>query len=424
MHCLIVGSGGREHALALALSKSPSVSRLSMAPGNPGMEPLGQLLAIEPTDIEGLLIHAKREAVDLVIVGPEAPLAAGITDRFQQEGIAVFGPTQEAAQLEASKHFAKRIMQEASVPTGRFVYAETEAQALEALDSFKPPYVIKEDGLAAGKGVTVTADKAEAVEAINRAVAKASPVLLEEALKGEELSVFALCDGERALPLVAAQDFKRVGEGHTGPNTGGMGAYAPVPFVDAALMEQVQQQVLTPMVRTMAKRGTPYKGLLYAGLMISPEGVPNVIEFNCRFGDPETQVVVPLLEQAGVDLADLLRRCASDTLEGVSLPAITEAAVTVVLASQGYPGNYEKGKAITLPEQLPEGVRLYHAGTKRLPGGQLVTNGGRVLAVTATGTSVEAARQLAYETVEKVSFDGAFCRKDIAAALPALVQVK
>jgi phosphoribosylamine---glycine ligase len=422
MHVLIIGSGGREHALAVALAASPKVSQLSVAPGNPGMEMLAQRLEIDVLDIEGLLIHAQREKIDLTIVGPEAPLAAGIVDRFTEAGLLIFGPVQAAAQLEASKLFAKQMMQQANVPTGHFVFAQTESQALEGLSQFNPPYVIKEDGLAAGKGVTVTSSQEEAEIAIANAFAKNSPVLLEACLYGQELSVLAVCDGVRALPLVAAQDFKRVGDGNTGPNTGGMGAYAPVPFADAALMEKVQTLVLNPILNLMAKRGTPYKGILYAGLMVNNAGDPAVIEFNCRFGDPETQVVLPLLTHSGVDLFDLLFASAQGNLapfEG-ALPEVKGAAVTVVVASGGYPAELLTNQVITLPEALPEGVTLYHAGTKRLPKGDLVNSGGRVFTVTGVGATLDEARKKAYEVVPQVKFEGAFYRSDIAAGLSLL----
>lgn len=414
MKILVIGSGGREHALLWKLAKSPKKPTLMVAPGNPGMAQLAQCLAIDPLDIEGLLIHAKREGVDLTIVGPEAPLAAGLVDRFEAEGLRVFGPSKAAAQLEASKHFAKKMMQEAGIPTAGYAFCQTEPEALTALKDFSAPYVIKEDGLAAGKGVTVTSSLDEAKTAIEQAFSKGMSVVIEAFLEGEELSLLAVCDGQRAIPLVSAQDFKRVGECNTGPNTGGMGAYAPVPWATPALLQQVQQQVFSPLMAAMFERGTPYKGILYAGLMISPLGKVQVVEFNCRFGDPETQVVLPLLN---TDLIDLLKASAEGNLsdyEGVNLYDEGQSAVTVVMASQGYPGAYATGKPITLPPILPEGVTVFHAGTTQTPAQPLVTAGGRVLNVTTRAASLNEARTLSYQAIEGITFEGAFCRKDIA----------
>ncbi|MDX2086173.1 MAG: phosphoribosylamine--glycine ligase [Candidatus Melainabacteria bacterium] len=415
LNVLLIGSGGREHAIAQALAESPFQPKLFFAPGNPGMETLGQRLEIEATDVQGLLIHAKRSGIDLVVVGPEAPLTLGLVDALAKEGIPVFGPSQAAARLEGSKQFAKTMMQAAGIPTAGHHFCTTLADALAALNDFQPPYVIKEDGLAAGKGVTIAQNRAEAEQAIETAMQKKMPVVIEEFMAGEELSVLAFCDGQHALPLVSAQDFKRVGEGHTGPNTGGMGAYAPVPFVTPSLMAQIQAEVLNPLVAAMARQGTPYRGILYAGLMIGPDGTPRVVEFNVRFGDPETQVVLPLLEE---DLLALMWASAHGNLSAYAATGLRckryGAAVTVVAASQGYPGPYTTGMPITLPEHSPKSVRLTHAGTRRLPSGQLVTSGGRVLTVTGLGDSLTDARRLAYEALAHVRFEGLYYRRDIA----------
>ena len=414
MKVLVIGSGGREHAIAHTLSQSSLKPELHFAPGNAGMNSLGQRLDIQADDLQSLLIQAQREQYDLTVVGPEAPLALGLVDLFTDNQLPVFGPCQAAAQLEASKAFAKELMAEAGIPTAPYHHAQTLEDALEALERFSSPYVIKEDGLAAGKGVTVTDQKAEATAAIERGFAKGGTVVLEGFLEGQELSVLALCDGERALPLVSAQDFKRVGEGNTGPNTGGMGAYAPVPFVTDTLMQTVQEQILQPVLEVMKQRGTPYKGVLYAGLMINSAGEPSVVEFNCRFGDPETQVVLPLL---AVDLLPLLQASAAGDLSAYEQTPLAQSgqhAVTVVMAAKGYPGNYEKGLPLSIPDALPDGVHVFHAGTKITPDQQLVTNGGRVLNVTAFGASLTEAREKAYAAVQQIDFSEGFYRVDIA----------
>jgi phosphoribosylamine--glycine ligase len=417
MKILVIGSGGREHAIASALHRSAHRPELFFAPGNAGMAGLGQRLEIDATDLQGLAIFAKREGIDLTVVGPEAPLAIGIVDRFQADGLKIFGPVKAAALLEASKHFAKQIMDEAQVPTAGYAHCLDADAARRALDKFQPPYVIKEDGLAAGKGVTIAQDRAEAEAAIDQAYKRGMTVVLEEFMAGEELSILAVCDGKIALPMVAAQDFKRVGNNNEGPNTGGMGAYAPVPLATPALMARVRQEVLQPVLEAMARRGTPYMGVLYAGLMILPDGTPKVVEFNVRFGDPETQVVLPLLED---DLVDLFLASANGDLSGYEAKGgiafkSDQAAVTVVLASQGYPGEYESGYPIDFPASLPDDAEVFHAGTRLQPGGKIVTQGGRVLNVTGIGKGIEQARQRAYEIVEQVSFQGKYYRSDIAA---------
>jgi phosphoribosylamine--glycine ligase len=418
MKVLVIGSGGREHALAWKLAQSDKVSRLYFAPGNPGMEALGKCVSIAVDDIQALRQFALREHIDLTVVGPEKPLSLGIVDSFQQAGLNIFGPSRYAAQLETSKHFAKMMMQQAEVPTAPFVYCRTEADALAALADFSPPYVIKQDGLAAGKGVTVTSDLAEARAAITEACATGSPVLLEGFLSGVELSVLAICDGQNAIPLVAARDFKRIGDGDTGPNTGGMGAMAPLPEVDARLGDRIQRQILQPMLAAMAEDGHPYQGVLYAGLMFSPEGALSVVEFNARFGDPETQAVLPLLEE---DLASILLHAAQRDLQPWAAGGFRQAsgrhAVTVVLASKGYPATATTGALIQQPATLPALTLLFEAATAQDAQGRRTTAGGRVLNVVGLGASVEEARQRAYDVCQQITFDGQppVYRRDIAA---------
>ncbi len=415
MKILLVGSGGREHAIAQKLSESRHRPELFFAPGNPGLRELGQRLDIDATDIQGLLLFAQREQIDLTVVGPEVPLSMGIADAFKAAGLALFGPVQAGARLESSKAFAKEIMETHDIPTAGYRFCPDEASALAALEAFQPPYVIKEDGLAAGKGVIIAADRPEAETAIHRAFAKAMPVVIEEFMQGQELSLLALCDGKRALPLIAAQDFKKVGEGNTGPNTGGMGAYAPVPLATAALVEEARRTVLQPMLDALQSRGIDYRGILYAGLMVGPDGHIRVVEFNVRFGDPETQVILPLLAD---DLADLMLAATQGDLSAFADAGIRFApnryAVTVALVSAGYPGDYQPGKPIFFPQYLSNDVHIFHAGTKVLPDQTKVTAGGRVLNVTALGDSLEAARKAAYEVVSQVKFEGMTYRRDIA----------
>ncbi len=413
MKILVIGSGGREHAIGWKLAQSKHQPELFFAPGNPGMAQLGQRLEIEVTDINGLAIFAEKEAINLTIVGPEVPLSLGIVDAFKAKNLAIFGPDKHGAKIEASKAFAKELMAEANIPTAGYSFCQTKEAASEALTKYNAPYVIKEDGLAAGKGVTIAQNQSEAIEAIEAAFQKNMPVVIEEFLTGEELSVLAICDGKVAIPMIGAQDFKKVGEGNTGPNTGGMGAYAPVPFVNQALLTQIQQEILTPMMTTFNKRGIDYRGVLYAGLMIDRNGNPKVIEFNARFGDPETQVVLPLLND---DLVDVCLASAKGNLSNYSsgFQFNNQSAVTVVLASEGYPGSYEKLKPITLPSTVPENALLFQAGTKVMPDQTIVTNGGRVINSVGFGDSLNEARQNAYSLAEIIEFDGCFYRNDIA----------
>lgn len=416
---LIVGSGGREHALGWAITQSPQAPQLFFAPGNPGCEALDNHKAIRldlaVDNITGIVQFCIRERIDLVVVGPEVPLSLGLGDALRKANIAVFGPNADGANIEASKAFAKQLMQEANVPTAHHVFCDTEAKALDALSQFTAPYVIKEDGLAAGKGVTIAATLAEAHAAITAAFAKSMPVVIEAFMPGQELSVLAICDGKRALPLVGAQDFKKALDGNQGPNTGGMGAYAPVPFVTPELLATVQTQVLDPMIAVFQRHGIDFRGVLYAGLMIGDDGTVRVVEFNCRFGDPETQVVLPLLN---TDVLALLWAAAQGDLSayadtGIPIHA-NHAAVTVVLTAPGYPNDYPKGSPITLPETLLPSQLLFHAGTRRLPGGVIVTNGGRVLNATGIGKTLAEARAAAYAVAQQVTFDGMTYRRDIA----------
>jgi phosphoribosylamine---glycine ligase len=373
---------------------------------------------IDPLDGKALAAWAGSERVDLVVVGPEAPLVAGVADVLAAEGHLVFGPTAAAATIEGSKSFAKQVMAAAGVPTARSEAFTDPATATEALDDFGPPWVVKADGLAAGKGVTVTADPAVASAAVQAALvdrvhgAAGAEILLEEYLSGPEASVFAVSDGRVVVPLAPARDYKRVGDGDRGPNTGGMGAYSPLPDLSDDQVEQIRTAVLEPVVAELARRGTPYRGLLYAGLVLTADG-PRVLEFNCRFGDPETQALLPRLRG---DLAGLLAAAAAGDLAGTSVRWDPRACVTVVLASGGYPGPYRSGLPVTgLEAAAATGAHLYHAGTALDPAGQVVTAGGRVLAVSALGDRLPAARALAYEAAAQVRFDGAHHRRDIAA---------
>ncbi|MFX0593168.1 phosphoribosylamine--glycine ligase [Melissospora conviva] len=405
MRVLLLGSGGREHALALGLAADPNVEQLIAAPGNPGIATVADLRDIDPADAQAVVALAVEVGADLVVIGPEAPLVAGVADAVRAKGIPVFGPSAEAAQLEGSKAFAKEIMTAAKVPTARAYACTTPEEVAAALDDFGAPYVVKNDGLAAGKGVVVTADRAAA----ERHAAECGRVVIEEYLAGPEVSLFVVTDGQSAVPLLPAQDFKRVGDGDTGPNTGGMGAYAPLPWTPPGLVAQVMTEVVHPTLAEMRRRGTPFAGLLYVGLAITADG-PKVIEFNARFGDPETQVVLALLE---TPLAGLLRAAATGTL-AVHPPLrwSAGAAVTVVVASANYPATPRTGDEITGAE-VPG---IIHAGTRETDDGRLVSAGGRVLCATATGADLNAAREAAYALVDGVTLDGSHHRRDIALA--------
>ncbi|MET1060292.1 MAG: phosphoribosylamine--glycine ligase [Nocardioides sp.] len=410
MKTLVIGPGGREHALAAALHRDPSVTEVHAAPGNPGMEAVATLHDVDPMSGDDVAALATKLDVDLVVVGPEAPLVAGVADAVRAAGIACFGPSREAAVLEGSKAFAKDVMAAAGVPTAAARVCTTPDEVAAALDAFGAPYVVKDDGLAAGKGVVVTDDRQAALDH----AAGCEHVVVEEFLDGPEVSLFAITDGTTVYPLLPAQDFKRIFDGDAGPNTGGMGAYTPLPWAPADLVEEVQRTVLQPTVDELARRGTPFSGLLYAGLALTARGT-RVVEFNARFGDPETQPLLMLLDSP---LGELLYAAATGTLADVAPPRWkTGGAVAVVMASAGYPESSSKGDVIVGTETLDReaDVDVIHAGTARNAEGRLVTAGGRVLAVTAVGSSVADARAKAYEGVSSISFPGAQHRTDIAA---------
>ncbi len=409
MDVLVLGGGGREHALVLGLLADPSVAAVHCAPGNAGIAAVAPVHAVDPTDPAAVLALVERLAPDLVVVGPEAPLVAGVADAVRAAGTPCFGPSAEAARIEGSKSFAKQVMAQAGVPTAASRTLTSAADADAHLASVPPPYVVKADGLAAGKGVHVGSDLAVA-QAFARDVlaAPGSAVVVEDFLDGPEVSLFAVTDGTAVVPLLPAQDAKRVGDGDSGPNTGGMGAYAPLPWLPAAAVEQITAQVLQPTVDAMRTRGTPFSGLLYAGLAMTARG-PQVVEFNARFGDPETQAVLGLLASP---LGALLHAAATGRLAAHPPLRWREgAAVTVVVAAQGYPAQPVTGGPV-LVGGLPGGVAVHHAGT-RSADGQVVSSGGRVLSVTATGATLEAARSAAYDGVAAVSLAGAHWRTDI-----------
>jgi phosphoribosylamine---glycine ligase len=395
VNVLVVGSGGREHALAWKLSSSPELGELHAAPGNPGIAALGSCHPVRPDDAEGLLELVRTVDADLVVIGPEAPLVSGVGDELRHAGVSVFGPSAAAAQIEGSKSFTKHLVESVGVP------------AAASLSEPTAPCVVKADGLAAGKGVFVCHTEAELEAALPQAQALEGQLVLEELLEGEELSVFAISDGSRVVPLAAARDYKRVGDGDTGPNTGGMGAYSPAGDID---LEELVSAFHEPVVAELARRGMPFTGLLYAGLMLTADG-PKLLEFNCRFGDPETQSVLPCLDG---DLLPLLAGAASGRLDDVPVPAPNGAAVSVVLAGGSYPESGDAGSPIEgIEEAEAAGALVFHAGTAHADG-RLVTNGGRILNVTGVGSTVADARARAYAAVEKISFPGARYRRDVA----------
>ncbi len=412
MKTLVIGTGGREHALALALSRDPNVTEVHAAPGNPGIAGVAELHDVDATDGEAVASLAEKLGVDLVVVGPEAPLVAGVADAVRARGIDCFGPSREAARLEGSKAFAKDVMAAAEVPTAMAHVCTTPEEVSDALDAFGPPYVVKDDGLAAGKGVVVTEDR----DAALAHAARCDRVVIEEFLDGPEVSLFAITDGRTVVPLQPAQDFKRVGDDDAGPNTGGMGAYTPLPWAPEGLVREVTDRVLQPTVDEMARRGTPFQGLLYAGLALTGRGV-RVIEFNVRFGDPETQPLLSMLESP---LGAVLQAAAQGRLAEIEpLRWRDGAAVAVVVASHNYPDTPRTGDVIhgIFDAERLDGVDVIHAGTSHGDDGALVTSGGRVLAVTAVGSDVSDARAKAYQGVEKIAIDGSHHRSDIAAGI-------
>jgi phosphoribosylamine--glycine ligase len=416
MNILLLGSGGREHALAWKLAQSPLCERLYASPGNPGIAEAAELIALDVTDHAAVIAACGSLRIGLVVVGPEAPLVDGIADSLRGAGIAVFGPSRAAAQLEGSKGFTKDLCARANIPTGAYVRVDNEGEALAALGTFSIPVVIKADGRAAGKGVTVAMTREEAEGAIRDIFAgrfgeAGAEAVIEEFLEGEEASFFALTDGSTILPFGSAQDHKRVGEGDTGPNTGGMGAYSPAPVFTALLEGEAIERIIAPTVKTLADEGMPYSGVLFLGLMLTRDG-PKLIEYNCRFGDPECQVLIMRLES---DLVELLLACAENRLASVQPPRFSpDTALTVVMAAQGYPDTPKKGgriDGIAAAEAL--GAKVFHAGTARTAAGGLSANGGRVLNVTARGSNVTEAQARAYAAVDALDFPDGFCRRDI-----------
>lgn len=414
MKVLVVGGGGREHALCQRIAESPRLSRLFCAPGNPGIAQVATCVPVAADDVAGLVALARKEAIDLVVVGPELPLALGLADALAAEGIACFGPKREAAQIEASKSFAKDLMQRAGIPTAAYGTFAAPEEALAFAETFEGRVAVKADGLAAGKGVLVCGSMAEARAAIDSMLVEGAfgeagaKVVIEERLEGPEASVIALVDGKEVAPFEAAQDHKRLLDGDRGPNTGGMGAYSPTPVVDEAMLERVRREILLPAVAQLAAEGKEFRGALYAGLMLTADG-PKVIEFNARMGDPETQ---PLLLRLRTDLLEAMDRAARGKLEGLELEFDPRPALTVVLAAEGYPGQVRKGEEIRGLEEAEKEAVVFHAGTARRDEA-FVTSGGRVLGVTALGESLRDARDRAYRACEAIHFEGMQYRKDI-----------
>jgi phosphoribosylamine--glycine ligase len=417
MKVLILGSGGREHALAWAVKRSPRVSEVVCAPGNGGMAQMARCVPLNLKDLDAMVRLAEAERPDLTIVGPELPLSLGVVDALQQRGYRVFGPTRAAAMLETSKGFAKRFLQRHSIPTPNYAVCASAAEVVKALEIFHPPIVVKADGLAAGKGVIVCPSRtvaAEAAEGLFSGALLGNPerqVIIEEFIEGDEISFLCLSDGKHVKPLVPAQDHKRIGEGDTGPNTGGMGVYSTDSMLDPAMSEWILRHIAEPTVQGMAEEEMPFAGVLYSGLMMTARG-PQVLEFNARFGDPETQAIVVRLES---DLIDALEACVDGRLDEIEMRWAPGASACVVASSAGYPGSYKTGLPIaglSAAAQVP-GVQVFHAGTAQV-GGQLITAGGRVLGVTAAGDSIAEALSRAYQAMGEINFEGMYYRRDIA----------
>jgi phosphoribosylamine--glycine ligase len=415
MNILILGGGGREHALAWAALQNPKCDRLIVAPGNAGIAQIAECATLDILDGGAVATFCEVEAVDFVIIGPEAPLAAGVADRLREAGIAVFGPSQAAARLEASKRFTKEICDAAGAPTAAYAHFTEAAPARAYVQAQGAPIVVKADGLAAGKGVIVAETEAQALEALDDMFGGAfgdagTEVVIEEFMQGEEASFFVLCDGETALPIGTAQDHKRAGEGDTGPNTGGMGAYSPAPVMTDEVTQKALDEIVRPVLAEMARRGTPYQGVLFVGLMIA-DGAPRLVEFNVRFGDPECQA---LMMRLGGQALDLMQAAAEGRLAGCTVNWAEDHAMTVVLAAQGYPGRYDKGSVIAGLDDCPEDSfhQVFHAGTAR-KAGQFTASGGRVLAATARGATLREAADRAYALVDRIDWPEGFCRRDI-----------
>lgn len=414
MNILLLGSGGREHALAWKLAQSPTLTKLYAAPGNPGIAEDAECVDLNASDHQAVVAFCQSHDIALVVIGPEAPLVDGLADSLRAADIPAFGPSEAAAQLEGSKGFTKDLCARANIPTAGYVRTSTVDEAKAALAKFEAPYVLKADGLAAGKGVVIAETLADAEATLSDMFADAeggaegAQVVIEEFMRGEEASFFALTDGTKILPFGTAQDHKQVGEGDVGLNTGGMGAYSPAPVLTEALQRRALAEIIQPTVDTMRAEGMPYSGVLYAGLMLTEAG-PKLVEYNCRFGDPECQV---LMTRFAGDLAAVMLACAKGELAGVAADFVPETALTVVMAAKGYPGTPEKGGAIVLGDAETDGAKVFHAGTA-MKDGALVANGGRVLNVTATGANVTEAKAKAYAAVDCIDFPRGFCRRDI-----------
>ena len=417
MKIMIIGGGAREHALAWKIAQSSKIKELYVTPGNAGTASIAHNLNIRPTDIESLAKAAQNAGIDLTVVGPEAPLAAGIVDYFERLGLRIFGPTKAATQIESSKVFAKNLMQKYGIPCPNGVIFSNYPEAKKYLDSQPAPIVVKADGLAAGKGVTVASSREEALKALSEMMetrvfgSAGDNVVIEECLTGKEVSLLAFTDGKTAIPLVPACDYKRVFDNDQGPNTGGMGSYSPPGFFDSKMTQQVMKTILQPTVKAMAQEGMPYKGVLYAGLMIAADG-PKVLEFNARFGEPETQAILPRLQ---TDLVDILLAILDNKLSELTVKWNNDACVGVVMASGGYPGSYKTGLPITGLDNLDNAILVFHAGTKLGENSNVYTDGGRVLTVTATGKTMSEARAKVYQNLPHINFNGCHYRSDIAA---------
>lgn len=417
MKVLLIGNGGREHAMAWKICQSDLLTKLYVAPGNAGTAQLAENINIDPEDFTSIIEFVHKNKIDLVVVGPEVPLAKGISDKCKENGIRCFGPSKVASQLESSKQFAKSIMNECGIPNGKSISVTSVNQAISSLDLFDLPVVIKADGLAAGKGVFICNSKKEATSAITEILSKkifgnsGDSLIIEEFLEGPEISVFAFADGKSISPLIGACDYKRIGEGDTGPNTGGMGAYSPAPFWNKSFEKDILDNVFRKIIDYMDLNYGGYVGVLFAGLIMTKEG-PKVLEFNCRLGDPETQVVLPLLE---TDLLNIMDHCVKGTLKSEFVKWSGESAVTVVMASSGYPGTYNVGHRINgLGNLTHSDTIVFHAGTKILDDKSIITNGGRVLSVTAVADSIEKARRNVYSNLSEIQFEGFYNRTDIA----------